>query len=99
MLKHIREREPSESLVWLDLTCRAAAPFMIFTPGRPVGMWRINPDRDVYAADGQSVSVPVKEKTDHGRGTSILTTKPVALPNLCTVRCYRPLRRERSREG
>jgi hypothetical protein len=47
MLKFIREGKPSEFLAWLDLMCRAAALFMILTPCRPVGMWRINPDKEV----------------------------------------------------
>jgi hypothetical protein len=38
------------------------------------------------------VSVPVKEKTDHGRGTLVLVTKSGAHPNLCPVRCYRFLK-------
>jgi integrase len=99
MRRFIREGKPSESLAWLDLMCRAAALFMFFIPCRPVGMWRINPDKEVWAADDQSVSVPVKEKTDHGREGSVLVIKSVTHPNLCPVRCYRLLKAGAEQRG
>jgi hypothetical protein len=34
----------------------AAALLVIVIPCRPVGTWRINPDKEVWTADGQSVS-------------------------------------------
>jgi integrase len=99
LLDFIRRGCPTEELAWMDLMTRAAALFIIFIPCRPVGVWRINPRREKWASDGKSVEVQVKEKTDHGRGTTFLVIRASEVPNLCPLTCYRLLHEGAMKRG
>jgi hypothetical protein len=81
LLDYIRKGPLSDQLEWFPLMARAAAVFMIFIPCRPVGAWRIDPASEMWAADGKSVELQAKEKTNHGKGTTAL----ICAPSLCIV--------------
>jgi hypothetical protein len=88
LLEHIRSGPPTQELEWFPLMARTAALFMIFIPCRPVGAWRIDPRVEKWAADGSSVEVVAKEKTNYGKGSTALLIRKGSVPNLCPLLAY-----------
>jgi hypothetical protein len=99
LLDYIRKGPPSDQLEWSPLMARAAAVFMIFIPCRPVGAWRMDPASEKWAADGKSVELQAKEKTNHGKGTTTLVLRAGPCPNLCPLTVYRVLRARAMAKG
>ena len=99
LLEYIRKDRSWKQLTWYQRTARAAALFMIFIPCRTIGAWRINCDTEVWSADGLSVDVTAKEKTDYGRGTTAFLIRACKVTNLCPLTAYRLLKAEASKRG
>jgi integrase len=50
----------------------AAAVFMIYVPCRPIALIRINPSTAAAHPSGKAITVMSREKTDFGRGQTVL---------------------------
>jgi hypothetical protein len=92
VLDYIRGGPPSEQLAWVDLMERAALLFMIFIPCRPVGMLRMHAAESRFSSDGSSIEVPTKEKTNSGKGSTILLIRKGPVSNLCAVNVFTRLK-------
>ena len=88
LLRHIKDGPPVADLSYRDLMARAAAVFMVFVPCRPVTMLRINPAREIWAKDGQSVEIPAKEKMDKGQRETALVIRKGSCKELCPLTLY-----------
>jgi hypothetical protein len=99
VIDFICKGKPTAELLWMELMMRAAVLFMIFIPCRAVGMWRMNAQHEKWASDGESVEIPVREKTDHGRGSSTLVICSSMVSNLCPLTCYKLLKEGARRRG
>jgi hypothetical protein len=75
VLEYIRKDPPSEELLRKELMGRTAFPMMMMLPCRPVGMWRMDVSGEKWAEDGNSVEVPTREKTNHGKGQTVLVIR------------------------
>ena len=71
---------------------RGAALLMIFVPCSPVAAWRMESLPEVWAKDGSSAEVSTREKTDHGKGTTVLLLRKGPVANLYVVHAYNLLK-------
>jgi hypothetical protein len=92
VLDYTRSGPPSEELAWVDLMERAAFLFMIFMPCRPVGMLRMHAAESKVSSNGSFIQVPTREKTNSGKGSTVLLIRKSPVSNLCAVHVFTLLR-------
>jgi hypothetical protein len=51
-------------------------------------MWNMDVTGEKWAEDGNSVEVPTKEKTKHGKGKTVLVVRRCSVANWCPLTCY-----------
>jgi hypothetical protein len=59
-------------LPWTAFMATAAFVWMVFVPCRPIALIRADPTLARIDPTSKAILLPVQEKTDHGRGGSIL---------------------------
>jgi integrase len=94
VLEYIKKGPPSEELPRKELMGRTAFLMIVLLPCRPVGMWRMEVAEEKWSEDGNSVEVPTKEKTNHGKGRTVLVIRRCSVANWCPLTCYLLLREQ-----
>jgi hypothetical protein len=85
VMEFVRKGPPSEELPLKQLKGRTAFLFMVLLPCRLVGMWKMDVSTEKRAEDGQSVEVPTKERTHHGREETVLVIRCCKVANWCPL--------------
>jgi hypothetical protein len=98
VMEFVRKGSPPEELPLKKLKGRSAFLFMVLLPCRPVGML-MDVSREKWAEDGESLEVPTKEKTNHGKGETVLIIRRCKVANWCPLTCYKPLREQAAERG
>jgi hypothetical protein len=72
LLGHIVKRRCPIGLSWKEQMGITAAVFMVFVPCRPIALIRINPATATEHPSAEALTVMSREKTDFGRGQTVL---------------------------
>jgi hypothetical protein len=96
---YIRKGPPSDQLPLKQLRGRLAFLLMTLVPSRPVGIWRMEVERERWAEDGKSVEVPTKEQTTHGRQGTVLVIRDCEVENWSPLFCYKLARARAAKDG
>jgi hypothetical protein len=81
VLEYIKKGPPSEELPRKELMGITAFLMMVLLPCRPVGTCRMDVSGEKWAEDGNSVEVPTREKTNHGKGQTVLVIRRCSVAN------------------
>jgi integrase len=99
LFSYIRKGPRSDQLSLKQLRRRLAFLLMTLVPCRPVAIWKMEVEGEKWAEDGNSVEVPTKEKTNHGRQGTVLVIRKCEVENWCPLTCYKLARATAARDG
>jgi hypothetical protein len=99
LFDYLRKGPPSDQLSLKQLRGKLAFLLMTLVPCRVVGIWKMEVEAERWAEDGNSVEVPTKEKTNHGRQGTVLVIRRCEVENWCPPTCYKLARARAARDG